>query len=228
MFAYLNFIHVRTYIKSGFQNWGHDFFKHNILWLKPNHLSLLNFIFSCLAGLFIYLYPNNPILAIFFLLIAYFADLYDGIIARARYIATLKGSFYDGFADRMGEIGLWTGIYFSLVVNQELVIGVAVLSLLIHYLKLHYLNIGGKSTPVIFEKAERNIFYLAFLAMISILNLFLINILWIAIIILLLLGVIQILLRVQDLPQLSVPSEPQEDTYEGDFTYTREEWISAT
>lgn len=72
--------------------------------IHPNLITLVSVLFS-VAG-FVFSYFGLLLYAFFSFLLAFFLDVLDGAVARAKKLATKKGAFLDGVADRVVEFFL--------------------------------------------------------------------------------------------------------------------------
>ncbi len=72
--------------------------------LHPNLITLFSVLFA-VAG-FIFSYFSFLLYAFFSFFLAFFFDVLDGAVARAKKLATKKGAFLDGVADRVVEFFL--------------------------------------------------------------------------------------------------------------------------
>ena len=72
--------------------------------LHPNKITFFSVLFA-VAG-FIFSYSGFLLYAFFSFFLAFFFDVLDGAVARAKKLATKKGAFLDGVADRVVEFFL--------------------------------------------------------------------------------------------------------------------------
>lgn len=212
-----NFENLRNPIKTHLEIYTRNFFSRRMFWLKPNYLSLINFLGFAIAGIILIISPTYIWLSAILLFIAGMSDLFDGIVARARNQTSSKGLFIDGVADRFGELIFLLFLYLSNLVNREIIVLIAIGGLLINYLQLHYLQTGGKFRPTLFEKPERNVYFIMFCLFwnFEVLQPLLTQSLSL-VALLLLFSIIQILNRVR-INEFSRPTNPFQETYEEDY-----------
>lgn len=216
-FTNKNFDNIRKPVKTALEEHTKHFFSKRLFWLKPNHISFLNFIFFTIAGIILVISPSFIWVSGLFLFLAGVSDLFDGIVARARNQTSPKGLFIDGVADRFGELIFLLFLYLSNLVNREIIVLIAIGGLLINYLQLHYLQTGGKFRPTLFEKPERNVYFIMFCLFwnFEVLQPLLTQSLSL-VVLLLFISIIQIFNRVR-IYDLSRPTDPFQETYEEDY-----------
>lgn len=80
-------------------------------WIKPDFLSLMNLVFGVTAGYFLYL--ENYLMGLVFVMLSGLLDGMDGAIARANNIKTEFGAVLDSAFDRLSEGFILFGLSFK-------------------------------------------------------------------------------------------------------------------
>jgi phosphatidylglycerophosphate synthase len=79
-------------------------------WIKPSHLTWMNFVLSLVSALYIYLY-EDPYIFLLFLLIGMLFDFIDGPLARYRNVESLYGKNLDTVLDTAAEVVIFTALF---------------------------------------------------------------------------------------------------------------------
>lgn len=220
----LNFNQIRVPFKNLIEQKTSGYFINSRI--NPDHLTLANLVFSVSAGVTIYF--GEFFLTFILLVLAFLTDTFDGIVARARGISSLRGNYLDSSVDRLGEAAFFIGLYLSSLISEFAVFLLGITTFLAIFFHMQIINRGGKYKPAVFEKGDRNIYFLIVLvpAIFGYLQPFMISI-WV-IVLLNCLAVFQLFIRGARAPihHMSTPTDPTETTLDDGHTLTEYGWGS--
>ncbi len=103
------------------------------IWVTPNHITFLGFIFGIIAATFYYLASFHKALLLFAAICIFLhllADSLDGSTARERNLTSRRGEFLDKIIDALFFLALPIGIGLSSYAHFEIMIFCAILPLL--------------------------------------------------------------------------------------------------
>lgn len=113
--------------------------------LTPNHLTLTSFFLALVAGL-VYTVGHPPFFALggTLAMLSTIFDNADGMLARAKNMATRYGAFLDLFLDRIADFAVLAGVTFGLYRSsgdpRVLILGLMTIGLYFLQVSLYYLN----------------------------------------------------------------------------------------
>jgi phosphatidylglycerophosphate synthase len=113
--------------------------------LTPNHLTLTSFFLALVAGL-VYTVGRPPFFALggTLAMLSTIFDNADGMLARAKNMATRYGAFLDLFLDRIADFAVLAGVTFGLYRSSAdprvLILGLMTIGLYFLQVSLYYLN----------------------------------------------------------------------------------------
>lgn len=119
--------------------------------VTPNHLTILNLLFTLSAGLFIYLAKYNFYLilgAAIFIFLFGANDSLDGILARARRQVTKSGTFLDYTLDKVNYLLLLYALMLGQHISSELVIITMLCSLFYSFINIESQVLTGSTFPL--------------------------------------------------------------------------------
>ncbi len=134
----------------------------------PNTITIFSIIFA-VAGFALFLYPCQLAFGFAFFLLAFFFDVVDGAVARAKGLVSKKGAFLDGISDRIVEFFLILALFVSttdrttqLLLVSILFFGTCMTAFVKAYAEHSGLmgNDSAKRMPGILERAERSVLLL--------------------------------------------------------------------
>ncbi|MFA5049536.1 MAG: CDP-alcohol phosphatidyltransferase family protein [Candidatus Micrarchaeia archaeon] len=139
--------------------------------LHPNHITLLSVLIAIIAFA---IFQYNQLYSIILFAISFFIDAVDGVVARAKNLASKKGAFLDGISDRLVEFLIILTIMYYFSSNQIILLSsICILffgTCMTSYVKAYAHHQGllnekeAKKLPGILERAERVILLFLILA----------------------------------------------------------------
>ena len=132
------------------------------LGIGPNHITILGFVFSLIAGLFYSM--NHYGWGGLFVILAGTMDGLDGTVARLTKKSSKRGAFLDSVFDRLGEAVIFAGIIISLSKPLYQLIGILAMSLsfIISYLRARAESLGLEMRGIgLMERGDRMLFIMA-------------------------------------------------------------------
>lgn len=121
------------------------------LYISPNHITVLSFLFALTAGVFIYFAKYDDLFflwAALFLLLFTLADTLDGFLARIRDQLTKCGSFLDYTLDKLSYLALLFAAMLGGHIRIELIVITMLLSLFYNLIDMESLALSGSESSL--------------------------------------------------------------------------------